>query len=247
VVLIGSDPASKIYVSRKRKRALSLGFHQETHRLPETTTQKELLVLVNQLNNDERIHGILVQLPLPKHIEDQAVIEAIAPHKDVDGFHPYNTGLLSQGHAAFIPCTAKGVLVLLQSLNVSLSGMHAVVIGRSNIVGRPVAQLLEQNNCTVTLCHSRTKDLAHHLSSADVVVVAVGIPNFVHGSMLKEGVIVIDVGINRLENRSLCGDVDFASAEPVAHAITPVPGGVGPMTIAILMENTVKSWKKIQS
>ena len=244
VVLIGEDPASKVYVSRKHKRAISLGFYQETHRLAESTTQEELLALVEQLNGNDRIHGILVQLPLPKHIDEQAVIEAITPEKDVDGFHPYNTGLLSQGHGTFIPCTAKGVLVLLQSLEKPLSGLHAVVIGRSNIVGRPVAQLLEQSNCTVTLCHSRTQNLKQHLALADIVVVAVGRPNFVHGSQLKPGCIVIDVGINRLDDGRLCGDVDFESAEPVAQAITPVPGGVGPMTIAILMENTVLSWKR---
>lgn len=247
VVLIGEDPASKVYVSRKHKRAISLGFYQETHRLAEDTTQEELLSLVHTLNKSPKIHGILVQLPLPKHIDEQAVIEAISPEKDVDGFHPYSTGLLSQGHGSFIPCTAKGVMVLLESLELSLSGLHAVVIGRSNIVGRPVAQLLEQSNCTVTICHSRTRNLDQHLAMADIVVVAVGRANFVHGSQLKEGCVVIDVGINRLEDGSLCGDVDFESAEKIAHAITPVPGGVGPMTIAILMANTVESWKRSQS
>ena len=247
VVLIGEDPASKVYVSRKHKRAISLGFYQETHHLPNETTQEALLSLIDTLNSKPKIHGILVQLPLPNHIDEQAVIEAISPQKDVDGFHPYSTGLLSQGHGSFIPCTAKGVMLLLESLDVSLSGQHAVVIGRSNIVGRPVAQLLEQSNCTVTICHSRTRNLDQHLAMADIVVVAVGRARFIHGSQLKKGCIVIDVGINRLQDGSLCGDVDFASAEAIAHAITPVPGGVGPMTIAMLMSNTVDSWKRSQS
>lgn len=246
VVLIGSDPASKIYVSRKHKRALSLGFHQETHRLPEETTQEELLTIIDRLNKDEKIHGILVQLPLPKHIDSELILKRIQPEKDVDGFHPYNAGLLSQGQGYLVPCTAKGISVMLTSLDIPLSGMHAVVVGRSNIVGRPVAQLLEQHNCTVTLCHSRTKNLDVHLGHADIVVAAVGRPNFIHGSTLKQGCIVIDVGINRLENGSLCGDVDFESAKEKAQAITPVPGGVGPMTIAMLMKNTLESWKRTQ-
>ena len=244
VVLIGEDPASKIYVSRKHKRAMSLGYHQETHRLPEDTTQETLFALIDRLNEDDKIHGILVQLPLPKHIDSDLVLKRIRPEKDVDGFHPYNAGLLSQGQGHLIPCTAKGVAVMLESLDTPLSGLHAVVIGRSNIVGRPVAQLLEQHNCTVTLCHSRTQNLDMHLACADIVVAAVGRANFVHGSSLKEGCIVIDVGINRLENGSLCGDVDFASAKEKAKAITPVPGGVGPMTIAMLMKNTLESWKR---
>ena len=246
VILIGEDPASRIYVSRKHKRARALGFHQETYRLPTQTTQDELLIYIERLNRDENIHGILVQLPLPKHINTDQVLKCIRPEKDVDGFHPYNAGLLSQGQSSLVPCTAKGIMVMLQSLDISLSGLNAVVIGRSNIVGRPVAQLLEQSNCTVTLCHSRTQNLQGYLAQADIVVAAIGRARFIRGEWLKKDCIVIDVGINRQEDGSLCGDVDFESARARARAITPVPGGVGPMTIAMLMRNTLESWKKIR-
>ncbi|MEC7987210.1 MAG: bifunctional methylenetetrahydrofolate dehydrogenase/methenyltetrahydrofolate cyclohydrolase FolD [Myxococcota bacterium] len=246
VVLIGEDPASQVYVSRKHKRAARLGFYQETHRLPVDTSQADLLSMVDRLNRDERIHGILVQLPLPKHIDSDRVLEAIAPHKDVDGFHPYNAGLLSQGRGFMIPCTAKGVIELLKEGDIPLSGKSAVVIGRSNIVGRPVAQLLEQNNCTVTVCHSRTQDLPALLQEADIVVAAIGRPSYVKAEWLKKGAVVVDVGINRLDDGSLCGDVDYEAATKIASAITPVPGGVGPMTIAMLMQNTYLSWKRSQ-
>ncbi len=238
VLQVGECEASSIYVARKEARAQRLGFVSSTLRLPNDITEDGLLEQIERLNGNPHIHGILVQLPLPSHIDEVRVLDAVVPEKDVDGFHPINSGLLSQGRPRFVPCTPKGVIAILKQYEIALSGKHAVVVGRSNIVGRPMAQLLEQENCTVTICHSRTKDLQAHLKMADIVVAAVGIPKMIHGNWLKEGVVVIDVGINRLDDGTICGDVDFESASKVASAITPVPGGVGPTTIANLMANT---------
>lgn len=241
VIQVGEDPASSIYVSRKEARAKKLGFHSIRIRLPKTSSDQEILEHIERLNQDAKIHGILVQLPLPKNCNEQKILETILPEKDIDGFHCINAGLLTQNRKdrkGIVPCTPKGVMHILEHYDISLEGKHAVVIGRSNIVGRPMAALLEHANCTVTLCHSRTKDLPKHLGMADIVVAAVGIPKLVKGEWLKEGVVVIDVGINRLGDGSICGDVDFESAKEIASAITPVPGGVGPTTIASLMENT---------
>jgi methylenetetrahydrofolate dehydrogenase (NADP+)/methenyltetrahydrofolate cyclohydrolase len=239
VVRVGDDPASAVYVGRKTRRAQRLGLHHREIHLPADTGQAELVRVVEALNLDERIDGILVQLPLPKHVDATAILDGISPAKDVDGFHPENAGRLSQGRPRFVPCTPSGVMRLLRHTGLQLSGLHAAVIGRSNIVGRPMAMLLEQANMTVTLCHSRTSDLPAVLARADVVVAAVGRPNFVQGDWIKPGAVVIDVGINRLTDGTLCGDVDTDAALKAAKWITPVPGGVGPMTIAMLMENTV--------
>jgi methylenetetrahydrofolate dehydrogenase (NADP+)/methenyltetrahydrofolate cyclohydrolase len=244
VVRVGDDPASAVYVSRKTRRAQRLGLHHREIHLPVDTLQADLEQVVDTLNHDELIDGILVQLPLPDHLDATAILDSIRPDKDVDGFHPENAGRLSQGRPRFVPCTPSGVMRLLRHTGVQLSGLHAAVIGRSNIVGRPMAMLLEQANMTVTLCHSRTSDLAAVVARADVVVAAVGRPNFVQGDWIKPGAVVIDVGINRLANGTLCGDVDTASAVDAAAWITPVPGGVGPMTIAMLMENTVTAAEK---
>ena len=241
VVQVGTCEASSIYVSRKEARAQKLGFVSTTLRLPEDVSEESLLEQIDALNANDFVHGILIQLPLPTHMNEQRVLDRLDPHKDVDGFHPINSGLLSQGRGTLIPCTPKGVMTMLEHYDIPLSGKHAVVIGRSNIVGRPMAQLLEKANCTVTICHSRTTNLGAHLAMADIVVAAVGIPRMVKGEWLKEDVVVIDVGINRLEDGTICGDVDFESASQVASAITPVPGGVGPMTIATLMENTLRA------
>lgn len=241
VIRVGEDPASAVYVNSKRKRAERLGFHQRSLALPASTTQDALLALVAELNADDSIDGILVQLPLPAHVDATVVLDSIAPEKDVDGFHPTNVGLLSQGRARFVPCTPRGCMALLEHSGVELSGADAVVIGRSNIVGRPMAMLLEKANATVTLCHSRTRDLPAIVGRSDVVVAAIGQAHFVKGEWLKDGAVVIDVGINRLDDGSLVGDVDFAAAQPRCAAITPVPGGVGPMTITMLMYNTVAS------
>ncbi len=241
VIRVGDDPASAVYVASKHKRAERLGFHQESLHLPASTSQEELLALVGRLNSDDRIDGILVQLPLPAHIDATVALDHIAPDKDVDGFHPNNVGLLSQGRARFVPCTPLGCMELLGDAGVELSGKHAVVVGRSNIVGRPMAMLLEKANCTVTLCHSRTVDLEGHVGRADVLVAAVGRPEVIPGEWIKPGAVVIDVGINRLDDGRLVGDVDYAGAADRAAAITPVPGGVGPMTITMLMHNTVDS------
>ena len=238
VIQIGDVAASSIYVARKQKRAEKLGFRANTIHMDESTSQVDLLETVLRCNDDPEIHGILVQLPLPKNIDEQIILDAIDPQKDVDGFHPSNAGQLSQGRSGLVPCTPKGVMKICAFYEIELSGKNAVVIGRSNIVGRPMAQLLEQANCTVTICHSRTQNLQEHLANADIVVAAVGVPNMVRGSWLKPGAVVLDVGINRLDDGSICGDVHFESASTVASAITPVPGGVGPMTIACLMENT---------
>jgi methylenetetrahydrofolate dehydrogenase (NADP+)/methenyltetrahydrofolate cyclohydrolase len=240
VVLVGEDPASNVYVRSKGKATREAGMESIEHRLPADVPAEELLALVATLNADPTIDGILVQLPLPKHIDEQAVIAAIDPDKDVDGFHPINAGRLATGLPGFVPCTPFGCVMLLKSVLPSLSGLEAVVVGRSNIVGKPMAQLLLRESCTVTVVHSRTKDVPAHISRADIVVAAVGIPQMIKGDWLKPGATVIDVGINRTD-AGLVGDVDFASAVEVAGAITPVPGGVGPMTIACLLRNTLVS------
>jgi len=245
VVLVGDNPASKVYVGSKEKACVEMGFYSEKHVLPVTASQDELLKLIDKLNKDKNIHGILVQLPLPKQINEDLVLEAISPEKDVDGFHPYNVGRLAVGKPLFQPCTPYGMMKMLEYSNISIEGKHAVIIGRSNIVGKPIALMLLQKSATVTICHSKTKDLKAEVKRADIVVAAIGKPEFVTGDMLKEGAVVLDVGINRLESGKLVGDVDFASAEKVASAITPVPGGVGPMTIAMLMYNTLESAKRV--
>jgi len=239
VILVGSDPASKVYVGSKRKRCEETGILSHSHDLPAETSEAELLNLIDQLNDDPTVDGILVQLPLPDQINADTVIERIAPGKDVDGFHPYNFGRLAQRRPLLRPCTPRGVMTLLESTGVELAGLDAVVIGASNIVGRPMALELLMARCTVTVCHSKTKDLADKVAAADLVVAGVGIPGFVKGEWIKRGAIVIDVGINRLEDGRLVGDVEFDSAAERADWITPVPGGVGPMTVATLLENTV--------
>jgi len=240
VVLVGEDPASSVYVRSKGKATREAGMESIEHRLPADVPAEQLLALVATLNADRAINGIQVQLPLPRHIDEQAVIAAIDPDKDVDGFHPINAGRLATGLPGFVPCTPFGCVLLLKSVLPSLSGLEAVVVGRSNIVGKPMAQLLLRESCTVTVVHSRTQDVPAHIRRADIVVAAVGIPEMIKGDWLKPGATVIDVGINRTET-GLVGDVDFASAVAVAGAITPVPGGVGPMTIACLLRNTLVS------
>lgn len=240
VVLVGEDPASAVYVRNKGKATRDAGMESFEHRLPADTDSATLLALVARLNADPTVDGILVQLPLPAHIDAQAVLLAIDPDKDVDGFHPVNAGRLAIGAEGFVPCTPLGCLMLLQDVHPRLAGLEAVVVGRSNIVGKPMAQLLLQQSCTVTIVHSRTRDVAAHTRAADILVAAVGIPQFIKGDWIKPGATVIDVGINRTD-AGLVGDVDFAPAREVAGAITPVPGGVGPMTIACLIRNTYVS------
>ncbi len=237
VVLVGENPASKVYVRMKQKACAEVGIYSEEHKLPETTTPEELLTLVDQLNADSKIHGILVQLPLPDGIDELEVLSRVDPKKDVDGFHPINVGRLSIGEDTLVPCTPAGVIEMLHREDVSIQGQKVVVLGRSNIVGKPVAQLFLRENATVTVCHSRTKDLAAECRQADILVVAVGRPAMVKREWVKPGAVVIDVGINRVDD-ALVGDVDFDSVSEVAGRITPVPGGVGPMTIAMLMSNT---------
>lgn len=243
VVLVGEDPASQVYVRSKGKQTVEVGMNSYEHKLCADTSEADLLALIDQLNNDPAVHGILVQLPLPKHLNEDLVINSISPTKDVDGFHISNVGLLGTGQKAMVPCTPLGCLMLLRDYHGSLSGMNAVVIGRSNIVGKPMAQLLLGDSCTVTIAHSRTKDLPEVVRRADIVVAAVGRPEMVVGDWIKEGATVIDVGINRIEKPEggtrLVGDVHYESAAAVAGAITPVPGGVGPMTIACLLANTL--------
>lgn len=243
VVLVGENPASQIYVRNKERAAVKLGFKSEIIRMEETATQQELLDVVLRLNADDTVDGILVQLPLPAHMDEQAVLAAIDPNKDVDGFHAMNAGRLMNGEKGFVACTPKGVMRLLEEIGVELSGKNAVVVGRSNIVGKPMALLLLQKNCTVTIAHSRTKDLKAVTKNADILVVAVGKAGFITGDMIKEGAVVMDVGINRVDGK-VCGDVDFESAAEVASYITPVPGGVGAMTIAMLMENALEAAEK---
>lgn len=243
VVIVGDDPASRVYVNNKKKACETVGFNSYEYALPKETTQQELLDLIDVLNNDIKVNGILVQLPLPKHIDETTIINAISPTKDVDAFHPINVGKIMIGDYAFLPCTPAGVMELIKSTGVDINGKNCVVIGRSNIVGKPMAMLLLHSNGTVTICHSRTKNLADICSKADILVASVGKPNFVTADMVKDGAIVIDVGINRLENGKLCGDVNFDEVEPKTSFITPVPGGVGPMTIAMLMRNTLTASK----
>ncbi|MCE3202112.1 bifunctional methylenetetrahydrofolate dehydrogenase/methenyltetrahydrofolate cyclohydrolase FolD [Paenibacillus sonchi] len=244
VVLVGEDPASQVYVRNKEKSSTELGFHSEVHRLDAATSQEDLLALVAELNRRDEIDGILVQLPLPKHIDEKAVINAIAVEKDVDGFHPINVGNLVIGDDSLLPCTPAGVIELIKRTGTGMSGKHAVVIGRSNIVGKPVSLLLQRENATVTMCHSRTANIAELSRQADILVVAIGRANFIDGSFVKPGAVVIDVGMNRLDNGKLAGDVDYESAKEVAGYITPVPGGVGPMTITMLMANTLTAAKR---
>ena len=240
VIVVGDDPASAIYVRNKERACVKLGMNSQVLRFPAETTQEEILNTVRLLNQDDSVHGILVQLPLPRHIDEQAVLRAIDPDKDVDGFHAMNAGRLMNGEPGFVACTPKGVMRLLEVSGVELDGKNAVVVGRSNIVGKPMALLLLQKNCTVTIAHSHTKDLAAVTRSADILVVAVGRAGFITGDMIKPGAAVMDVGINRVDGK-VVGDVDFESAKEVASCITPVPGGVGAMTIAMLMENTVET------
>lgn len=252
VILVGENPASVSYVTGKQKALAEVGMQDRSVHLPENTTEQNLLKLIEQLNNDDTVHGILVQLPLPKHINEDKVIMAISPEKDVDGFHPVNVGNMMIGRPGFLPCTPHGIIVLLQRMGIETSGKHAVVIGRSNIVGKPVSVLLAQKsvNCTVTLCHTGTKNLPEITKQADIVVVASGHPHTLTGDMIKQGAVVIDVGVNRIPDSSkksgfrLVGDCDFDDLKEKASFITPVPGGVGPMTIAMLMVNTLESAEK---
>jgi len=251
-VLVGEDPASQVYVGQKEKTSNALGIYSERHDLPAETTQQELLALVDKLNKDPKIHGILVQLPLPKHLNEEEVLYAIDPMKDVDGFHPVNVGKLMIGEPNYLPCTPAGIQQLLIRSNIETEGAEVVVVGRSNIVGKPIANILLQKapgaNATVTLCHTRTRDISFHTRRADIIIVAAGKPKAITADMVKEGVVVIDVGVNQVGTtpdgkRILAGDVDFDTVKEKAKAITPVPGGVGPMTITMLMKNTVKAAK----
>lgn len=239
VIQVGNDPASSVYVGNKKKACEYIGIGSLSYELPEETTEGELLALIDRLNNDDKVNGILVQLPVPKHIDEDKIIKAISPKKDVDGFHPMSVGALSIGQKGFVSCTPAGVIQLIKRSGVEIEGRECVVLGRSNIVGKPMAMLLLRENGTVTVCHSRTKNLKEVCRRADILVVAIGKPKMIDASYIKEGATVIDVGIHRDENNKLCGDVDYADVEPIASAITPVPGGVGPMTIAMLMWNCV--------
>ncbi|HED7482108.1 bifunctional methylenetetrahydrofolate dehydrogenase/methenyltetrahydrofolate cyclohydrolase FolD [Campylobacter coli] len=244
VILVGNDPASQTYVNSKAKACEECDIKSLVYRLDENTTQNELLALINTLNHDDSVHGILVQLPLPKHISKDLILESIISSKDVDGFHPINVGYLNLGlESGFLPCTPLGVMKLLKAYDINLEGLDSVVIGASNIVGRPMATMLLNAGCTVSICHIKTKDLSAYTQKADLIIVAAGCVNLLRADMVKEGAIIIDVGINRLENGKIVGDVDFEEVSKKASFITPVPGGVGPMTIAMLLENTVKSAK----
>lgn len=240
VIQVGDDPASSVYVNNKKKACEYIGIDSESYHLPEETTEKELLELIDELNRKPEVNGILVQLPLPKQIDEDKILLAISPEKDVDGFHPVNVGNLSIGRPGFVSCTPAGVIQLLKRAGIEIEGKECVVLGRSNIVGKPMAMLLLRENGTVTVCHSRTKDLKEITKRADILVAAIGKPKFIDADYVKEGAVVIDVGIHRNENGKLCGDVDFESVAPHCAAITPVPGGVGPMTIAMLMHNCVE-------
>ena len=253
-VLIGDDPASQVYVRNKRRRFENMGLFGETFKMGDDSSESDVLAFINDLNGDDRFHGILIQLPLPKGIDSDNVIESVRPDKDVDGFHPENIGLLAAGNPRFIPCTPKGVLRILQFYNIETSGKHAVIVGRSNIVGRPMALMLsaknDTGNATVTVCHSRTPDIANYTRQADIVIAAVGMPSLIKGDMITDGTVIIDVGINRVEDNckkgyKLSGDVDYESVMDKSSAITPVPGGVGPMTIAMLVENTVEAAERL--
>ncbi len=243
VIIVGEDPASKVYVSNKKKACEALGIISREYALPENTTEQELLDLIGELNDDPEINGILCQLPLPKHLDEKLIINSIDPEKDVDAFHPVNVGKIMIGDFYFLPCTPAGVMEMLEYEGIEVEGKNCVVIGRSNIVGKPMNMLLLHKNGTVTICHSKTKNLTEICKNADILVAAVGRPNFVTADMIKEGAVVIDVGINRVDGK-LCGDVDFENVKDKASAITPVPGGVGPMTIAMLMQNTLTAAKK---
>ncbi|GGM40271.1 bifunctional protein FolD [Paraliobacillus quinghaiensis] len=244
VILIGDNPASKSYVRGKQKASSFVGVESNLIELPSDATEKYLLELIDTLNKDSQVHGILVQLPLPAQIQEQVIIEAIHPDKDVDGFHPVNIGRMLTGKDTFLPCTPFGIITMLKSKNIEIAGKNAVVIGRSNIVGKPVGQLLLNENATVTYCHSKTKNMEEHIKAADILIVAIGKAHFLKGEDIKPGAVVIDVGINRIEDGSLTGDVDFESAKETASYITPVPKGVGPMTITMLLHNTIKSAKR---
>lgn len=244
VVIVGNNPASRVYVNNKKKACEEVGFQSFEYALDENTTEEQLLDLITVLNNDDRVNGILVQLPLPKQINEKAIINAIVPEKDVDAFHPVNVGKIMIGDYSFLPCTPAGVMELIASTGTDITGKSCVVIGRSNIVGKPMSMLLLHKNGTVTICHSKTKNLKEVCLGADILVVAVGKADFVTGDMIKEGAVVIDVGMNRRDNGKLCGDVEFESAEKKASYITPVPGGVGPMTITMLMKNTLTAAKQ---
>ncbi|KMN74559.1 5,10-methylene-tetrahydrofolate cyclohydrolase [Bacillus cereus] len=244
VILVGEDPASRSYVKGKEKGCEQVGIYSELIELPETITEERLLAEIDRLNGDERINGILVQLPLPKHIEEKAIIERISPEKDVDGFHPISVGRMMTGQDTFLPCTPHGIVELVKETNLDISGKHVVVIGRSNIVGKPVGQLFLNENATVTYCHSKTQNMKELSKLADILIVAVGRPKMITADYIKEGAVVIDVGVNRLETGKLCGDVDFDNVLDVAGYITPVPKGVGPMTITMLLHNTVESAKR---
>lgn len=244
VVIVGDDPASQVYVRNKKKACEEVGFYSEVHALPGNTTQQELNALVDRLNADDRIHGILVQLPLPAHLDETEVLLRIRPDKDVDAFHPYNVGKIMIGNPDFLPCTPAGVMALLERSGIDPAGKRCVVVGRSNIVGKPMAMLLLHANGTVTVCHSKTRDLGAICREADILVVAIGRADFVGADMVKPGAVVIDVGMNRRPDGKLTGDVDYAAVEPIASAITPVPGGVGPMTITMLLKNTLTAAKK---
>ena len=244
VVLVGEDPASKVYVSMKEKACQAVGIFSDEHKLPAESSEAELLALIDKLNHDPRIHGILVQLPLPKQIDTEKVLEAISPSKDADGFHPYNVGRLMIGKPLFQPCTPYGIMIMLKETGIDLKGKEVVVVGRSNIVGKPVALMCLQQHATVTICHSRTRDLAAKVGQADILIAAVGVPEMIKGAWIKPGAVVIDVGVNRVGDKKLVGDVEYAAACERASAITPVPGGVGPMTITMLLYNTVESAKR---
>lgn len=246
VILVGNNPASRTYVKSKEKTCTNLGMNSVLIELPESVSENELLAKIEELNLDKSIHGILIQLPLPKHINEKKVIETIVPEKDVDGFHPINIGRMMTGQDAFLPCTPYGIMVMLEEMNISIEGKHVVVVGRSNIVGKPSGQLFLNENATVTYCHSKTRDLKAITTQADILVAAVGRVNFITAEHVKEGAVVIDVGINRNHEGKLCGDVHFQEVKEKAGYITPVPGGVGPMTITMLMYNTLKSAKNIQ-
>ena len=247
VIIVGDDPASKVYVANKEKACEQLGITSYKYALPAETTNEELLSLIEKLNNDKKVNGILCQLPLPKHLDEKLIINSIVPEKDVDAFHPQNVGKIMIGDFDFLPCTPAGVIEMIKYSGIEMSGKKCVVVGRSNIVGKPMAMLLLHNNATVTVCHSRTVNLKEECANADILVVAIGKAKFVTADMVKEGAIVIDVGMDRDENGKLCGDVDFDSVSQKAGAITPVPGGVGPMTIAMLMKNTLTAAKKQNS
>jgi len=244
VVLVGEDSASLTYVKNKKKTCEALGMRSDLHQFPDTLTEQELLAKIDELNSDPGIHGILVQLPLPQQIDEFKVITAISPEKDVDGFHPISVGNMMIGKDAFLPCTPHGIMELLAHYGIDPAGKHAVIIGRSNIVGKPIGQLLLQKDATVTYCHSKTKDLENFTAQADILIAAIGRAKFIDRTFIKPGAVIIDVGMNRDENGKLCGDVDFEDVQETASFVTPVPGGVGPMTIAMLMENTLESAEK---